>query len=234
MKPMKVILVILMITQLLTPFSAEAKEGGHLVAIGDSIPYGYNLTVDNKMPSGAAFPYLIGNKAGLEVTNLGIPGLTSKELLQAVKTNKVFRETIRDADYVLVYIGGNDLLNVVKKNKGLKNVTVEEIAPVIRDLLFNVYGTILTLDKLTDAKIIVYNIYNPYPAAGDKLNTPLSYINKQYASLVELLSHFTEVKLVNAYKAFKGHPEYILPKDVHPTSEGQKVLARIGLRALHS
>ena len=54
-------------------------------------------------------------KKDIEVTNLSIPGLTSAQLLKAVQSNNTFRESLKNADYVIVYIGGNDLLNVVKK-----------------------------------------------------------------------------------------------------------------------
>ncbi|UOR10942.1 SGNH/GDSL hydrolase family protein [Halobacillus amylolyticus] len=218
------------IGSLLAPQPIHARESEQLVAIGDSIPYGYNLTKDNTLPSGGAFPYIIGNEADLEVTNLGVPGLTSAELLAAVRSNDKFRSTLKDADYVVVNIGGNDLLNLLKENKGLKGINMEEVALVVRDLIFNVYSTIIELERLTQGEILVYNIYNPYPEAGDKLDTPLSYINTQYSSLIELLSHFTNVKLVNAYQSFRGHPEYIIKGDVHPTRQGQNVLARLGLK----
>nr|WP_256521935.1 GDSL-type esterase/lipase family protein [Halobacillus sp. A5] len=224
-------LCILFLIPYIQPYTihADAKQ---LSAIGDSIPYGYNLNKNNHYPSGKAFPYTIGQQAGLEVTNLGIPGLTSHELLTAVQKNEIFRDTIKDSDYIVLYIGGNDLLNLLKKHKGIKGIEMDETAVVVRNLLFNVYSTIMELDKLTDAEILVYNIYNPYPEEGKSLDQPLHYINAQYSSLIELLSHFTNVKLVDAYQAFKGHPEYILKDDVHPTAEGQIVLANIGLKKL--
>lgn len=220
----------LIIMLIIPPIQVFGFNEKRLVAIGDSIPYGYNLTEDNKKPPKEAFPYLIGSEKDMEVTNLSIPGLTSAELYKAVKYNKLFRESLKNSDYVIVYIGGNDLLNIVKKNGGLDGLKLEDAAPVIRDLIYNVYSTILEIDELTDGKILVYNIYNPYPAAGDQLSTPLSYINKQYASLIQLLKHFASVSLINAYKAYNGHPEYILEGDVHPTIKGQKVLAEISLK----
>lgn len=226
----KIWLLMLIMVLIISPIEVFGFNEKRLVAIGDSIPYGYNLTKDNKNPPKEAFPYLIGSKKDMEVTNLSIPGLTSKELLKAVKYNKLFRESLKNSDYVIVYIGGNDLLNIVKKNGGLDGLKLEDAAPVIRDLIYNVYSTILEIDELTDGKILVYNIYNPYPAAGDQLSTPLSYINKQYASLIQLLKHFASVSLINAYKAYNGHPEYILEGDVHPTKKGQKVLAEISLK----
>ncbi|MGP4059390.1 SGNH/GDSL hydrolase family protein [Halobacillus sp. H74] len=226
----KILLMAIILALIIYPVQAFAYKEKRLVAIGDSIPYGYNLTKENISPPKGSFPYLIGNKRKIEVTNMSIPGLTSGELLKAVKTNDLFREALNDADYVVVYIGGNDLLNIVKKNGGLDGMKMEEAAPVIRDLVYNVYSTILEIDQMTDGKILVYNIYNPYPAAGDKLSTPLSYINQQYSSLIKLLKHFTSVHLLNAYKAYNGHPEYIIEGDVHPTKEGQEVLAKIALK----
>ncbi|WP_101842166.1 SGNH/GDSL hydrolase family protein [Halobacillus sp. Marseille-P3879] len=231
MKKILLVFCFVFFLQNIQPYFTQA-DSRQLTAIGDSIPYGYNLSKDNHDPSEKAFPYTIGEQAGLEVTNLGIPGLTSEELLKAVKHNDIFRDTIRESDYIVLYIGGNDLLNLLKKHKGVKGIDMDEAAIVVRNLLFNVYSIIMELDQLTDGKILVYNIYNPYPEEGKSLDRPLQYINTQYSSLIKLLSHFTEVRLVNAYKAFKGHPEYILKDDVHPTAEGQIVLANLGLKKL--
>ncbi|MGP4076837.1 SGNH/GDSL hydrolase family protein [Halobacillus sp. K22] len=229
----KRITVLMLIFFSLLPLSnVYSKQEERVVAIGDSIPFGYNLSKDNHMPPSKAFPYLIGEETGLEVTNLSVPGLTSGELLKAVHSNDMFRQSIQGADYVILYIGGNDLLNLVKKNKDLDGIRIEEAAPVIRDLIYNVYSTIVLIDQLTDGEILVYNIYNPYPSAGAQLNTPLAYINQQYAALIKLLSHFTSVKLLNANLAFKGHPENIIKGDVHPTEEGQRVLAKLALQQM--
>ena len=222
-------IMIVMAVILWIPYATSAEEK-RLVAIGDSIPFGYNIEEENLSPPKESFPSIIANERGLEVTNLSIPGLTSKELLQAIKENDIFRESIKDADYVTVYIGGNDLLNVVKKNKGLEGLKVEQVAPVMRGLVDHVHSIILEIDKLTDGKILVYNLYNPYPQAGKQLDVPLTYINQQYASLIQLLDHFSDVQLVDAYHAYQGHPEYILPGDVHPTKQGQRVLARLSLK----
>ncbi|MFC7319588.1 SGNH/GDSL hydrolase family protein [Halobacillus campisalis] len=232
MKRIMVLLCCLLLINVYFPSSTYSEQNRQMTAIGDSIPYGYNLTKENKYPSGGAFPFMMGEEKNLEVTNLGIPGLTSEELLQAARGNDLFRETIKNSDYIVLYIGGNDLLKILKDHKNLQGIDMEEVALVVRNLLFNVYSTVMEIDKLTDAEILVYNIYNPYPEKGASLEQPLHYINIQYNSLVELLSHFTNVELVDAYQAFKGHPEYIIKGDVHPTAEGQFTLAEIGLNKM--
>lgn len=223
---MKKYIVAFIIVVLLFPtVVVNGESEGRLVALGDSIPYGYKLSKDKKLPSKEAFPYIIGEEKGLDVTNLAVPGMTSKKLLEIVNNDRTVREAIMDADYIVIYIGGNDLLNVVKKHGGIDGIGMKDISPVMRDLIYNVSSTVLEIDRLTKAKIIVYNIYNPYPQSSIQLDTALHYINQQYASLVKLMSHFTTLQLADAYQAFEGHSDYIIKGDVHPTEAGQKALA---------
>ncbi|MGI8313621.1 SGNH/GDSL hydrolase family protein [Halobacillus mangrovi] len=224
----KVAIVLTLIITCFQIHTSSAAKYKHIVALGDSIPYGYNLEEDNQTSPKEAFPYIIGSEKNVEVTNMSVPGLTSRELLAAVQSNDKIRSTLRNADYVLVYVGGNDLLNLVKKNKGgIDGIKIEQVAPVIRGFIYNMYSIILEIDKLTDGKVLVYNLYNPYPAAGDKMNAPLYYLNQQYASLIKIMNHFTSIQLIDVYHSFKGHPEYIIKGDVHPTKEGQKALAEL-------
>ncbi|MBH0230373.1 GDSL-type esterase/lipase family protein [Halobacillus yeomjeoni] len=230
---MKNIVIVIILLLSSVPGHVSAHNEQHLVALGDSIPFGYHLSKDEKKPSQYAFPFIIGRKKGLEVRNIAVPGMTSKQLYEAVLTDKSYRESIKDADYVIVYIGGNDLLNVVKRNGGIQGIEIKEVIPVLRDWMYHLFSTILEIDKLTEGKILVYNIYNPYPDADQQLETVLYYINQQLASLVKLMSHFTDIELIDAHKAFRGHPDYILKGDVHPSKKGQTVLAKKALRYIH-
>lgn len=90
--------------------SAEKNEKHSLVALGDSITFGYHLPDQiGLQPSPSAFPSLIGN-GNFNVTNLGVPGWTSTDLLNAVKTNPIFKRSLKEADAVTLDIGSNDLL----------------------------------------------------------------------------------------------------------------------------
>src|ERR1700730_8454693 len=77
--------------------SAFAKENrAHhqrdLVGLGDSITFGYNLGANNNQPSQYAFPFLMGEDTHLHVRDLGIPGWTTSDLLNAIKHNEQFRD----------------------------------------------------------------------------------------------------------------------------------------------
>ncbi|WP_079477721.1 SGNH/GDSL hydrolase family protein [Halobacillus salinus] len=225
MKRSFLILLLILIFLAPIPTSAESKQ---LVALGDSIPYGYHLP----SPSDQSFPSLIAKEKGWKLTNLSKPGMTSTQLLAAIKHEEEFQQALKEADIVVLYIGGNDLLNLLKENKGLSGLTKGEVGKVSSKLIRNLSAIMMELNKRTDAKVLLYNLYNPYPDAGFSIDLPLDYINMQYATVAELLDYVMDVKVIDASKAFHKHPEYLIIDDVHPTIIGQHVLADLGLSAL--
>lgn len=76
-----------------------------IVVIGDSIAKGLGSSDEATKSFGA----LIGEKVDGKVTNLGITGLDSGQLVEKLKTDK-FQNALQDADVVFVSIGSNDLL----------------------------------------------------------------------------------------------------------------------------
>lgn len=212
--------------------NAYGKIG--LVGLGDSITFGYNLGVDNNKPSLYAFPNLIGDEAHLEVSNLGFPGWTTNDLLNAIKNDKNFQQSIKHANYVTLDIGNNDLLQALKSYNGNPNdlltILKGTTLPTIKN---NLNQIILEVSKLTDAPIVLYNIYNPFQVTdpmhslADQLLT--TYINP----VIEGIGIQYGVKLADAYVAFGNNQAvYVRVGDIHPTIKGQEVLAKLGEDAL--
>lgn len=77
----------------------------NIVVIGDSIAKGVGSTD----ASTKSFAALVGEKVNGTVTNLGITGLDSGQLIEKLKTEK-FQTALEDADVIFVSIGSNDLL----------------------------------------------------------------------------------------------------------------------------
>lgn len=77
----------------------------NIVVIGDSIAKG----VGSSDASTKNFGALVGEKVNGKVTNLGISGLESSELLEKLDTEK-FQNALENADVIFVSIGSNDLL----------------------------------------------------------------------------------------------------------------------------
>jgi lysophospholipase L1-like esterase len=81
------------------PSPPKADAQGLYVAIGDSITFGYGLGA----PGRDAFPYLVAQRLGVRVLDLGIPGVDARGAL-ALETPRV----PRSATVVTIFVGTND------------------------------------------------------------------------------------------------------------------------------
>ena len=111
-----------------------------------------------------------------------------------------------------------------------KELLVIEMLPVLTNNLDQIIQEISTL---TDAPIVVYNIYNPF-----QLNDPMHFLANQLLTnivnpAIRLVVSQNNAKLADAYTAFgEDQLTYVRQGDIHPTIAGQKVLAEIGEESL--
>jgi lysophospholipase L1-like esterase len=203
------------------PRVTQAKPS--LVALGDSITFGYNLG-NNLQPSPKAFPYFIGKALHLQVSDLGIPGWKTTDLLAALETNPTFQNSVKQANKITLDIGSNDLLQAFASG----TVTQEQVAPILNNL-----STIISkIRSMSDADIVVYNIYNPFQVTdsyrhimGDLL---LPGINAQLQNAV-VSFHDSKITTADAYDAFgQNQAIFVRANDIHPTVFGQDILGEIG------
>ncbi|MDP4163062.1 MAG: SGNH/GDSL hydrolase family protein [Bacillota bacterium] len=221
--------------------SEHAKKS--LVALGDSIPFGYNLEDENAHPSRDAFPFKIGDEADLRVRDLGIPGLKTDGLLTLLQHDQEFREAVRHADYITLNIGNNDLLAALKQayvssngNPQLLNYYLMQYIQS-SNVFANLSQIVAEIRQLTNAPVLLYNFYNPF-----QLTDPLHYlaknvlpeINGQLNGFVALANlQLQNIVLGDAYTAFgENQAKYVLANDIHPTLAGHTKLAEVGLLAL--
>ncbi len=144
-----------------------------LVALGDSISFGWDLG-NNWNPSPLAFPYLLGKAEHLPIDDLGYPGWTTSNLLQALST-KTYISALATASAVTIDIGNNDLLQPAVKDGLLGTnpptalssadlvsleLDVETMARNLSRILADVHR------QAPSARVIVYNVYDPVAATN--------------------------------------------------------------------
>ncbi|WP_054971079.1 SGNH/GDSL hydrolase family protein [Alicyclobacillus ferrooxydans] len=225
----------------------SATKAPMLVALGDSITFGYNLpdTNHNSVPSQSAYPYLIGKADHMKVSDLGIPGWTSTDLLNALSSAN-FDRVIQSANVVVIDIGSNDLLHL--SGPLLQQAQANPTAPIqltqqqqaafqqaITTFGGNITKIVAGVRKMTNAPILLYNLYDPFPP-GTGVNTVTEQLEAVENGLIAQVSaSVPNVTVVDAHKAFAGQQTTfvrIAEGDVHPTLAGQGVLAQIGETAL--
>jgi lysophospholipase L1-like esterase len=91
-----------------TTATAAASSSLDYVALGDSLATGYGAT------NGYVYHYanLLGSDTGatVNVYNLGVNGLTSKQLRAGIENDQRVKDTIKQAEVITIDIGANDLL----------------------------------------------------------------------------------------------------------------------------
>jgi lysophospholipase L1-like esterase len=260
-KRLSVLLTLMLaLSTFFTSFAFAAEENMYkpkLVALGDSITFGYKLEDNQTQASPNAFPSLIAGGA-FDVTNLGYPGWTSSDLFNAMNTDAKFSPAIKAADILTLNIGNNDLLGAVGINQIIENpgavdqsALLQKVVPAAGLLKQNLTAIITKIrTENPSAPIVLYNIYNPFGESTDPTFALLHNIGKQIINdgvpnvlpgINQLYSAAGQVPgtfVADAYTAFNGNQaNYIfgLPKDlIHPNAAGHTALAGLADVILNS
>jgi lysophospholipase L1-like esterase len=233
--------VLLVLTLVSTVFTqvvqAESKQS--LVSLGDSIPFGWNLSNKNSHPSKEAFPAIVSAEENYRVRNLSVGGDTTTDLLLHLKTSK-YREAIAHADFITLDIGSNDFLQGAKPII-TKLLSTPDYKPALEDMLLlgsitqqlgiNLSAIIGEIRSFTDAPIILYNIYNPFYGYDAQAGAMLAGANQ----FIKSFDIDPSIVVADAFSAFVGKQNaLILPGDVHPNQDGQETLAKLALDAIET
>lgn len=211
-----------------------------LVALGASVTFGTHLNAFKGHPSHWAFPFLIGEDFGMTVTDLGVPGWTSQQLLDALDKNPGDMRTVSKANLVTLQIGGDDiylLFDTIKdieasKSK-IKSYEVKQVEAIFgaayQHNLDSIVKRIRTLAP--SANIVLYTQYDPLWTKSP--NAERAQIYGMFNADVAAVGQKYSLPVADAYRAFEGKQRVLVRShDIHPTIAGQQVLAVIGERAL--
>ena len=93
------------------PASAAGSSPENVLILGDSIASGYGLDENEKN-----YGDIIADYYGCPVTNFAVPGITTNDLLTAVKgMNDTQKAALAKADVIIISIGGNDMIQYAGK-----------------------------------------------------------------------------------------------------------------------
>jgi hypothetical protein len=220
----------------------------NILGLGDSITFGLNLNQVAGVPSEHAFPALMAANQMYRTINLGVPGWTTQNLLDALDTDR-FKSAVNQAKVVTLDIGSNDLIQgsanllaAFKQDPSYKPTEQEILTQVVssESKVFDDLPLIIDkVRKLTDAPVVLYTLYNPFPNIDGiqyihQLNEQILYPINQL--IRDQAKPEKNVLLADAHLAFSGHEmNYVRVQsgDIHPTIEGQEELAKIGENALN-
>lgn len=116
-----------------TEQTSKADEPKRLVALGDSITRGYGLAEGEK-----SYVEILTEEGNFKSDNFAVNGRTSTVLLEDLqKPSEKEKSALEQADYIVMSIGGNDMLYLLNKlvNGALPSDSAENPAETVRNLV---------------------------------------------------------------------------------------------------
>ncbi|MGI2326878.1 GDSL-type esterase/lipase family protein [Planococcus sp. YIM B11945] len=188
----------------------------NIVILGDSVAYGYGT-------KGGISKYLKETFPGSTIANLGINGLTSNGLVDRLRTESWDR-TLKEADLVLLNIGGNDLLRGFR-NHGTKGMVRQftQLKKAYRKNLLETYEHIRNLNG--DVLIVQNNLYN-------SMKKEFQYFGFTNLLLRTWNTAIGEKGVIVSRTEIMGKNPTIWLDAIHPNDEGYKLMHEILMKTL--
>ena len=188
------------------------KKNVHLVALGDSLTYGQGDEDHNGGYVGLIKGRL-QNKFHNQVTtvNYGVSGDRSDQILSRVNSQPKIRENLKNADVIVMTVGGNDLMQSLQKdllNNSTKslNKDIDAAGDTYRGKLQKLFGTIR--EQNSTAPIFVMSIYNPvytYFPQVDTINDSIAKWNNITEDTISGYgpAYFVDINHLMSYGQYK-------------------------------
>ncbi|PLR98887.1 SGNH/GDSL hydrolase family protein [Bacillus sp. T33-2] len=197
-----------------------------IAAVGDSLTQGVGDSTDQ----GGYVPYLTDllekerSIKEVEVNNFGVKGNRTNELLETIGSPDV-QTALQEADIVIMTIGGNDIMKVVRENfMNLELNDFEAEQELFKTRLTDAIESIRAANP--DSTVILIGLYNPFVkwfADVKEMDEIVEGWNDTSQSVIEQYNH---AYFVDINDLFLGDDENLLFKDhFHPNDRGYELIA---------
>ncbi|MBM6616802.1 SGNH/GDSL hydrolase family protein [Bacillus suaedaesalsae] len=196
-----------------------------IVSIGDSLTEGVGDETENGGYVGILNNTFEDNELNITIENLGKRGNRTDQLLKRLDKKEI-ATAIKDADIVLITIGANDIMKVVRSN--YTNLRIE---PFQKEKIGYVERLTAIFNKINelnpDSQIYLIGFYNPfelYFSDIEQLEIILDDWNQTGKSVTE---EFENVYYIPTEDLFSTKTSNLLADDnFHPNTSGYKLMAQ--------
>jgi lysophospholipase L1-like esterase len=201
------------------------KRDQKIVAIGDSLTEGVGDETENGGYVGILNHTFEDNSLNISVENFGKKGNRSDQLLKRLEKEEI-ASAIKEADMVLITIGANDIMNVLKSN--FMNVTMEpfkEERVKYIERLRAIFNKINDLNP--DTQIFLIGFYNPFERHFGEIKELGMIIDNWNDDGKSLAEEYDNVRYIPTKDLFSNSNLDLLAEDeFHPNTSGYKLIAQ--------
>ncbi|HZG69900.1 MAG TPA: SGNH/GDSL hydrolase family protein [Chondromyces sp.] len=197
-----------------------------VVSIGDSLTQG----VGDSTNQGGYVPYLRERLENIKsvdealFSNFGIKGNRTDQLLNRLQTEEVHNE-IKQADLVIITIGGNDVMKVFRDNLSELQIDVFEKERSLYEERLNKIITEVR-KKNPQAGIVLVGLYNPFFKWFADIKEVDHIVDQWNQSSKQIISQYPRTQFVEIADIFKDVEEHLLYEDhFHPNNQGYQLIA---------
>jgi len=211
------------------------KETMKMVGLGDSLTAGFGDETKNNGYVGRVKDYLEESKYINEVIveNFGVKGYKTTNVIKKLKEDEELRNKIEEADIIVMTIGANDLMAVVKDN--IFSLTYEPFRQEkerYQDRILEILTLIRELNP--QASLYFVGLYNPFKSAFPDFPEVDMIIEEWNNVSKKILARDEKATFVSIFDVFSNHEnENLLYKDeFHPSDVGYTYIAERVYRAI--
>lgn len=201
-------------------------ESYTFVAAGDSLTQGVG---DSSNRGGYVhfLEELLEEEKGIKSTdfyNFGVKGNRTSQLLERLKTNEV-KGAVEKADVVMITIGGNDMMKVVREN--FSNLDIKDFEKEKKYYEHTLRTIISTVrDTNPDSTILLVGLYNPFFKWFSNVKELDIVMEDWNDTSQSILLEYEDTHFVDIATLFKMSDENLLWTDYfHPNDRGYELIA---------
>ncbi|WP_077618491.1 GDSL-type esterase/lipase family protein [Bacillus sinesaloumensis] len=197
-----------------------------IASIGDSLTKGVGDETKQGGYTSLLEKKLIQEKDVKSVTiqNFGVKGHKTTDLLKRLQIEEV-QQGIADADIIIITIGGNDIMKIVKDNLFDLSLHVfqneqEKYEVRLEKVLENIRN------YNSDAEIVLVGLYNPFGWFIDLSTEINTIVDNWNEGSQNILSNFERTKFVMLDDVFSQSSDNLLADDeFHPNAKGYEIMS---------
>lgn len=201
------------------------KKDQRIVSIGDSLTEGVGDESENGGYVGILNNTFEANNLNITIENFGKKGNRSDQLLKRLEKEDI-TSAIKEADIVLITIGANDIMKVLKSN--FMNITMDlfdEEKVEYRKRLTAIFDKINDINP--DTQIYLIGFYNPFEQHFSEVKELGMIIDNWNEAGKSLTEEYDNVSYIPTTDLFSQSTIDLLAEDeFHPNTSGYKRMAQ--------